>query len=124
MNAKEIVLSVFATVFKVVIAVILIMLVYRWSLLAYEYGQRVFNEPPVSEGAGREISVTVEETASVMEIGELLEKKGLIRDAELFWIQELLSEYRGEISPGTYTLSTAMRMDEMMEIMSQQAEEE
>lgn len=124
MNSKEVVISVFSTVFKIVVAVIIVMLVYKWSVLAYEYGQRVFNEPPVSSGNGREVMVTVEEGDTAKEIGNMLEKNGLIRDAGLFVVQEMLSEYKGEMKPGSYVLNTAMTAEEMMSIMSSEAEEE
>ena len=124
MNSKEVVVSVFSTVFKIVVAVIIVMLVYKWSVSAYEYGQRVFNEPPVSSGSGRVITVTVEEGDTAKEIGNMLEKNGLIRDAKLFQIQEMLSKYKDKILPGTYELSTAMTTEEMMGIMSVQVEEE
>ena len=120
MNSKELVLSIFASVFKVVAAIIIIMLVYKCSLSAYEYGNRVFNEPPVSSGEGRMIEVTVSQGDTVKEIGELLERKGLIRDAFLFRIQEALSKYKDELMPGTYELSTAMTAEEMMEIMAKE----
>ena len=124
MNSKEVVIPVFSTIFKIVVAVIIVMLVYKWSVSAYEYGQRVFNEPPVSSGSGRVITVTVEEGDTAKEIGNMLEKNGLIRDAKLFQIQEMLSKYKDKILPGTYELSTAMTTEEMMGIMSVQVEEE
>ena len=124
MNAKEVVISVFSTVFKIVFAVILVMLVYKWSVSAYEYGQRVFNEPPVSAGSGRVVSVTINSGDTAKEIGVTLEKMGLIRDAELFMIQEMLSEYKDKMQPGTYELNTAMTTEEMMRIMSLKVEEE
>lgn len=124
MNSKEVVISVFSTVFKIVFAIILVMLVYKWSMSAFDYGQRVFNEPPVSAGNGRNITVTVNSGDSAKEIGEMLEKAGLIRDAKLFLVQEMLSEYKDKIQPGTYELSTAMTTDEMMRIMSAKVEEE
>ena len=124
MNSKEVVVSVFSTVFKIVVAVVIIILVYKWSLSAYEYGQRVFNEPPVSAGSGRVITVTIESGDTAKEIGNILEKNGLIRDAKLFQIQEMLSEYKDKMLPGTYELSTAMTTEEMMEIMSVPVEEE
>lgn len=124
MNSKEVVVSVFSTVFKIVVAVVIIMLVYKWSVSAYEYGQRVFNEPPVSAGSGRVVTITVESGDTAKEIGNILEKNGLIRDAKLFQIQEMLSEYKDKILPGTYELSTAMTTEEMMEIMSVPVEEE
>ena len=124
MNSKEVVISVFSTVFKIVLAIIIVMLVYKWSLLAYDYGQRVFNEPPMSAGSGRTVTIVVSEGDSAKEIGEKLEKNGLIRDAMLFRIQEMLSAYKDELQPGTYELNTSMKTEEMMEIMAMQVEEE
>ena len=124
MNSKEVVISVFSTVFKIVLAIIIVMLVYKWSMTAYEYGQRVFNEPPMSVGSGRTATVVVSEGDTAKEIGAKLEKSGLIRDATLFRIQEMLSAYKDELMPGTYELNTSMTTEEMMEIMSMQVEEE
>lgn len=124
MNSKEVVISVFSTVFKIVLAIIIVMLVYKWSLSAYEYGQRVFNEPPMSAGSGRSVTVVIKQGDTTKEIAEMLEKNGLIRDAELFIIQEMLSEYKDKMLPGTYELSTAMTTDEMMGILSSPVEEE
>ena len=124
MNSKEVVISVFSTVFKIVLAIIIVMLVYKWSLMAYDYGQRVFNEPPMSAGSGRTVTIVVNEGDTAKEIGEKLEKNGLIRDAMLFRIQEMLSAYKDEMQPGTYELNTSMKTEEMMEIMAMQVEEE
>ena len=124
MNSKEVVVSVFSTVFKVVLAIIIVMLVYKWSLTAYEYGQRVFNEPPMTAGDGRTVTIVVEEGDGAKEIGAALENYGLIRDAELFVIQEMLSSYKDKMKPGAYELNTSMTTDEMMAIMSNGAEEE
>ncbi|MGN1315276.1 MAG: endolytic transglycosylase MltG [Lachnospiraceae bacterium] len=118
MNSKEIVVSIFATTFKVVLAIIIVMLVYKGSVTAYEYGQRVFNEPPVTGGSGRTIRVTIVEGSTAEEIGAELEKKGLIRDRRLFQLQELLSEYRNKLQSGTYELNTSMTAEEMMAIMA------
>ena len=124
MKTKDVVVSVFSTVFKIVVAIVIVMLVYKWSMSAYEYGQRVFNEPPVSVGEGRIVTVTVNQGDTVKKISKMLEEAGLIRDAELFMIQEMLSEYKDKMKPGTYALSTSMTTEEMMQIMSKGVEEE
>lgn len=54
----------------------------------------------------------------------MLEERGLIRDANLFVIQELLSENHGKIQSGIYDLSTAMTAEEMLNVMSADAPEE
>ena len=55
---------------------------------------------------------------SALQIGEVLKENGLIRDAYLFYIQNLLSHYKDELKAGSYVLNTSMTMEEMMEIMS------
>ena len=54
----------------------------------------------------------------------MLEEKGLIEDAKLFVVQELLSAYHGEILPGIYDLSTDMTAEQMLAIMSTPVGEE
>ena len=84
----------------------------------------LFRSPPMSAGSGRNVTVMVEEGDTAKEIGEKLEKNGLIRDAMLFRIQELLSTYKDKLKPGTYELNTSMTTDTIMEIMSMEVEEE
>lgn len=124
MNSKEMVISIFATVFKIVLAVIIVMMVYKWSLVAYEYGTRVFNEPPMSAGEGRTVTVVIENGATVTQMGQVLEKKGLIRDADLFRIQEMLSAYKGKLQAGTYELKTSMTTEEIMRVLANNAQDE
>ncbi len=117
-NTKEIILSVFSVALKVVVIVIAAMFIYKYAAMGYDYGYRIFGEKPVSSGEGRDVSVTVGPDMSVREIGQLLENKGLIRDANLFFIQERLSEHHGKIEPGEYTLSTAMTVEQMITAMA------
>lgn len=118
-NVKEIIGSVFSVTIKIVLGILVVMFIYKYALLAYNYGYRVFTEPPVATGTGREITVSIGEDTSVMDIGEMLETKGLIRDGKLFFLQELASENHGKIKPGKYSLNTNMTASEMVAIMSQ-----
>ena len=104
MSSKVVVISVFSTVFKIVLAIIIVMLVYKWSMTAYEYGQRVFNEPPMSAGSGRTVAFVVKEGETAKEIGANLEKNGLIRDAALFRIQEMPSAYKDEMKKAGFDI--------------------
>ena len=118
MNAKEIVASVFGMAFKIVAAVLIVMFTYKYALLAYDYGYRIFGETPLTSGDGRTVTITIEEDDDVKTIGKRLENKGLIRDGELFVLQELISDYHGDLLPGTYQLNTSMTAEQMMEVMS------
>ena len=76
--------------------------------MAYDYGYRIFGEEPVDAEPGRDVSIQVAESDDAEDIGLMLEQKGLIRDAKLFMIQEMLSGSESEITAGTYELNTAM----------------
>ena len=118
-NIKEIIGSVFSTAVKIVLAFLVVMFVRKYALMAYNYGYRIFTEPPVTvTGDGTTVAVSIGEDISTREIGKILESKGLIRDANLFLLQELVSEYHGKILPGKYELNTTMTADEMIEIMA------
>ncbi len=123
MNGKQIVGAVVGTVTKVVVAAIVLMFIYRYSIMAYDYGYRVFGEEAMDEEPGRDVSVEIAESDSVKDIGQMLEQKGLIRDAKLFVIQEKLSGLENGIGSGTYELNTAMTVDEMLQIMAADGEE-
>lgn len=124
MNTKEIVMSVFSVALKVVVLVIAVMFIYKYALIAYDYGYRLFGEKPMTEGEGRTVSVTVSPQMSVKEIGQALENKALIRDANLFVFQEKLSEHKGKIKPGIYELNTSMTAEEMIAVMASDSENE
>lgn len=124
MNTKQMILAVLGMICRVAVAVLVIVVVYKGAVTAYDYGYRVFQEPPVAEKPGTDISVEITVGKSVLQIGEILEDKGLIRDAKLFYVQNLLSHYKDKLRAGTYTLNTSMTMEEMMEVMSAQEPEE
>ena len=122
MNLKYVIGASAQIIIKVALFAFIIMHIFRWAMAAYDYGYRVFTEPPMSFGDGRIISVYVENDSSALDVGEMLQEKGLIRDGRLFMIQELLSEHHGNIQPGIYDLNTNMTAQEMLEVIAQEPE--
>ena len=122
MSVKNIIGATVQIAIKVVVFAYIIMYIFRTAIAAYDYGYRVFTEPPLSYGEGRIISVYVEEDSSAMDVGKMLQEKGLIRDGRLFMIQELLSENHGKIQPGVYDLNTNMTSQEMLTVIAQESE--
>ena len=118
MSIKEVIGSTFELILKAAVLIFAVTYIIRAGTSAYEYGYRVFTEAPVSQGEGRTISVSVEEPVSAKDVGKMLEERGLIRDANLFVIQELLSENHDKMQPGIYDLSTSMTAEEMLSVMS------
>lgn len=122
MSLKYVVGATVQIIIKVALFAFIIMNIIKMSTAAYDYGYRVFTEPSISYGEGRIISVFIEESDSALDVGEMLENKGLIRDGRLFMIQELLSEHHGKIQPGVYDLNTSMTAQEMLEVIAQEPE--
>lgn len=123
MKVKYIIGSLAEMIIKIAAFVFIAMFVVRTATAAYDYGFRVFAEEPVEIGEGRIISVSISGT-DAGEVGEMLQEKGLIRDANLFRIQELLSEHHGKIRPGVYDLNTSMTAQDMLAVIAVEPEEE
>ena len=123
MNVRQIIISVISAIVKIAILVYLITYITKWTATAYDFGYRIFTEEPVSVGEGVSYSVTFEKGASVRNLAKTLEEYGLIRDANLFYVQYLASDYRDHLEPGSYQLSTSMTAAEMMEAMSKDSKE-
>ena len=124
MNVKYLIITMLETIVKIVILAAVVVFVFRTSTQAYDFGYRVFADEPMSVSGGRTITVGIAEDASLKEIANMLEEKGLIEDANLFIVQELLSASHGKILPGIYDLSTDMKAEQMLEILSTSTEEE
>lgn len=116
--------SIGDTVLKVVIIAAAVIYILRGASAAYDYGFRIFTEEPVSIGEGRIITVQITTDDNWKSIGDMLEDKGLIRDAKVFYLQEILSEYHGKEVPGIYDLNTSMTAEEMLAVMSPKMEED
>ena len=104
--------------------VLVVYVIYTGATTCYDYGYRIFTEPAISSGTGRTVNVAVTEEMSPLDIGELFVSKGLVKDAKLFALQYILSEYREDFRPGVYDLSTVLTAEEMMEVMGTHVEEE
>lgn len=123
MKVRDIVFTVLETGLKIALAVFAVIIIYRGANLAFDYGYRIFDEKPMSE-VGRDVEVEIPEGMSAEQMGELFYQKGLIRDVKLFRLQHLFSEFKEELKPGKYVLSTAMTVEEMFETMSKEPQEE
>lgn len=116
--------SVFFRITKLLVAVIIIMLIYIASLKSYDFGYRIFAERPVSMEPGKDVVVVIEPGMNSGAISDLLEEKGVIRDALIFKIQNRFSHYYGEFQAGTFTLNTSMDNEEIMAILSGEVSQE
>jgi len=125
MSANKVVFRFVSISFSILVLLVVFIGVFKASTFCYEFGYRVFSEAPIDDiGAGEAVVVSIDKGDSALEVGEQLEEKGLIRDANLYVAQYYLSAYVDKILPGTYTLNTSMTAKEMMVVMSTPVEED
>lgn len=110
--------------FRIALYVCVAVLIFWLGKSAYHFGYDVFNQQAMSPGEGQEVTVVIKEDTSVYKIAKTLEKKGLVKDAIVFFVQERFSNYHGELKPGTYLLSTAYTPNRIMGILAGDTEQE
>ena len=119
MKNDSLLLSFLATLFRVALIVVAVILIKDYAVKCYEYGYRIFKEPPVTTvGEGKTVTITISDGVTPRSLGDLLESKGLIRDSKLFVLQYFCSEYREDLKSGTYELSSTMTAEEMFAVMA------
>ncbi len=118
MSIKKIILGIINVAVRVAILIFVFSLIKKVCLTSYDYGYRVFSEKAMTEGDGFDKEVVIPIGSSALDIGKILKNKGLIRDEKLFYVQVLLSSYRGKLNPGSYTLNTSMTAEDMMRVMA------
>ncbi len=118
MNVNKVVLKIVKIGLSIVMALAVIYFTASVSITGFDFGYRVFTEPPMSEEPGKDIAVLITEDMSNREIGEEMYRKGLVRNDLLFWIQLELSAYREKVVPDTYVLNTSMTPKEIMMTIS------
>lgn len=118
----KVVLRVLSISITVLLSVLVICGLYQIGLRCYDFGYRVYTEPPVSKGDGVDMIVQITDDMGTDDIAGLLEEKGLVRDAKLFYLQAKLAGFKKQ--PGVYTVNTSMTARELMAALAPPGEEE
>ena len=105
-------------VFRTALYVCVALLIFWVGKSAYQFGYDVFNQQAVSPGAGQEVTVVIPEGSSTYDVAKILKSKGLIKDSLVFFVQEKLSTYKGQMQAGNYLLSTAYTPTRIMGILA------
>lgn len=117
-------LAVAGGFFRIAVYVCVAILIFWLAKSAYYFGHDIFNQQAMSPGDGQEVTVVISEGSSVYNIGKTLENKGLVESALVFYVQERLSNYHGQLKAGTYLLSTAYTPTRIMGILAGDTEQE
>ena len=115
---KKILQEILFIILRVAFIVALIYAGYSCISACYDFGYKIFADEAKDPAPGIIKTVAVVEGKTDKEIGDILAEKGLVDSGFLFMVQVKLSEYKDQLKPGVYELSTAMTPYEMMAVMS------
>lgn len=119
MNVNKVVLSVVSIAVRCIAIIIVVFLLVHGGRKAYNFGEAVFADRALtSEENARTITVTIPDGASAGDIGDILERKNLIKDSTVFYVQSLCLEEGRKMKGGRYELNTSMTAEEMMEVIA------
>lgn len=122
MNINKTLFNFIKIASAILVVLIFIYVGVSFCATAYDFGYRVFTEPAIEEAPGQDVLIQIKDGMSAKDIGDMMEEKGLIRDASLFRIQLKLSAYSDNMEPGVYTLNTSMTPKEMIVSIAEAAE--
>ncbi|MCI8482776.1 MAG: endolytic transglycosylase MltG [Lachnospiraceae bacterium] len=124
MRNSKIILSIVNSALSVLIFILILFVILKAGTGAYDFGYRIFTETAVDRKPGQDKTVRVLKGMNGMELGSLLEEKGLVESGILFAVQLRLSSYYSKVKPGKYTLNTSQTAEEMIQILAGEEIEE
>lgn len=120
---KQTGIRLFFAILKLFALAALVFLLYAYGKKAYSFGYQVVAQEALSRPPGKDVAVTLDNGMTGEELAELLEEKGLVRDAKVFYVQLLFSE-KHQLKKGSYLLNTSQTPEEMLKVLSRQEETE
>ena len=109
---------------RLALLILVVVGIFKVGEYAYTYCYSVVSDTAAEEEPGRDVSVSVTSDMSAGKVAILLERKGLVKSADVFKIQMKVTGYEDKIQPGKYVLNTSMRPREMLKILAGEETEE
>lgn len=118
MNTRKAVMQVSSICLKVANLILIILGIIYLGQTTYQYTRAVFSNQAYEAEPGKDVTVKISEEITTKELAEILEKKGLIEDADLFKIQMKLSGFGSSVAAGEYELNSSMTPREIEEVLT------
>lgn len=116
---KKIIATILGLGINIVIYAVAVLVLIRVGAYVYDFSYEVFGEPVVSEYADEEVRIEIEAGDGGKTVAAKLKEAGLINNELAFAIKARLTS--ANLMPGTYSVKASMSADDMIEIMSDQA---
>ncbi|WP_343209241.1 endolytic transglycosylase MltG [Anaerolentibacter hominis] len=101
--------------------ILVIMVICKIGAMSYEFAYEIFGDVSVDAEPGRDVEITINEGDSAMNIAGKLEVNKVVVNKYSFYIRIKLNR-KNLVKPGTYTLNSSMNYDEIMRVITGQAE--
>ena len=105
---------------NIVFFIVVVMLVVKFSQIAYDFSYQVFGSVRASEENGREYELTISEGESTMRVAAKLEQNRIIVNRFSFFLRAKLM--KKNILPGTYNVNASMDYDEIYAVIAPAAQ--
>lgn len=116
MNLRNTSKTITGLTIKLVAYLLIAALLFVLSTKGFKFGRAIFTDKGYEEVPGKNISVTISDSMSRFDISKLLEEKGIIDDAYVFYVQTYL--YEGKFKAGKYKLNTSSSPEQIVETLS------
>ena len=124
MNVQKAMLSIGLFLLRCSIVILVIVGIYKLGEYAYTCGYSIVADTAAEPEPGRDMRIALTDDMTTQEVAQLLERRGLVRDADIFWIQLKINKYEDRWRSGEYVLNTSMTPEELMRALAGELEEE
>ncbi len=121
MNLKKTSRGIMRISIKCVVYIAIVVIIYQLALTGFDIGQKVFTSKGYKAAPGKNISVTISNSMSDMDVAELLEDKGIVENKWIFYVQSIM--YQSKYKSGKYKLNTSSAPEDLIKTMSASAPE-
>lgn len=102
---------------SLLINAIIIFIVVEIFSYSFNFAYSVFGDVAKSPGATEYVVVEIPADSSILQIGEALEKNGIIEDKLVFFAKVKVKGYGDKIRSGKFGLSASMTYDEILQVI-------
>ena len=108
--------------FRLILYALILFVLFRGSILSYQFGYSIFYASPMSPPPGQDVDVIIPAGTDSSGAAKLLRSKGLIGNELAFIIQARLFNF--SITPGEYLLNTSLDSREILSRLNEDPKEE
>ena len=100
MSAQKAIVAVMLFLFRMRVVILVILGIFRLGEFAYDYGYSIVSNAAMEPAPGKDIGIVLTDSMDAREVAALLERRGLIKDENIFWIQLKINKHEDDLKSG------------------------